>query len=336
MAMKTKIFTLAACVVFFLPAPNARGQTITTEAAGSVGASTDSVEAGGVQLRAFGDLTAGVRYFGELGWAKSSDDDNDGFATAYPYGNRVQVIEAYAERIFQPDQALVSLRGGRYRTPFGISSASDQGYTGFLRPPLIRYEGYASLSSDYLEQGADFVVGVPRLTLETSLGTPGDVGAIVRPSGLDTTVRVQGSYGPFIGGVSYLRHHSIEAPDDPDFRATATGIDFRWMQSGVQVRGEWIKGQPVSDATNNGWYVDTLVHLVAMGPVTAVARVERLVVNDAGDEEASTRQTIGARIRLPAAFSVSVNVVHRGGAQAAEYPQAALDVGVTWSVRPHR
>jgi len=331
-----KIFTIAACVAFLVPAQMAHGQTITTEAAGSVGVSTDDVSAGAVQLRAFGDLTGGVRYFGEAAWAKHSGDENDAFSTAYPYGNRVQMIEAYAERVFQPDKAIVSVRGGRYRTPFGISSASDQGYTGFLRPPLIRYESYASLSNDYLEQGADFVVGVPRLTLETSFGSPGDVGEIERGSGLSTTLRVQGSAGPFIGGVSYIRHHAFEAPEAPDFRATATGIDFRFMQHGVQVRGEWISGQPVDDATNDGWYVDTLIHLVGMGPVTAIARIERLAVVDAGDEETSTRQTIGGRIRLPAGFSLNVNVVHRGGAQAVEYSKGALDVGLTWSIRPHR
>ena len=324
---------VAACGAVLLQTPIARGQSITTEAALSTGYSTDEVGAGATQLRAFGDLKGGVRFFGEAAWAKSSDLDNDAFGAAYPYGNRVQIIEAYAERIFRPNAAIVDIRGGRFRTPFGIYNASDHGYTGFLRPPLVRYAEYASLSNNYLEHGADVAVGVPRLTFEMALGAPADLGDTERGSGLGAVLHVQGSYGPFIGGISYLRHHSYEAPDDPSFRATATGVDFRWMQSGVQVRGEWISGQPVSDATNNGWYVDTLIHRVGMGPVTAVARIERLAVEDEGENEHQGRQTIGARIRLLQELSLNVNVVHRTGEFNAEYRPTALDLGLTWTLR---
>ena len=327
---------LAACVACLLGPQAAHGQSVTAEAAAVTGVSTDDVSAGGVQLRAFGELPGAVRFFGEAAWARASAGDNDAFATAYPYDNRVQIIEAYAERIFQPGKAIAAIRAGRFRTPFGISSASEQGYTGFLRPPLIRYAAYASLSNDYLEQGADVVVGVPRLTFEIGLGAPGDAGPMPRGSGLDTTLRVQGSAGPFIAGVSYLRNHSYESPADPSFRASATGLDIRWMQDGVQVRGEWIIGRPVDDATNNGWYVDASIHRVGMGAVTAVARLERLAVVDAGEAEDSLRQTVGARVRLPRNFSLTVNLVHRSGVGSQEYPAGSLDVGLGWSVRFRR
>ena len=80
------------------------------------------------------------------------------------------MIEAYGERTFQPGRFLVGIRGGRYRTPFGISSGSDHAYNGFLRAPLIRYDDYYALSNNFLEHGADVIVGVPRLTLEVSAG----------------------------------------------------------------------------------------------------------------------------------------------------------------------
>ena len=204
---------------------------------------------------------------------------------------------------------------------------------GFLRPPLVRYADYASLSNDYLEHGADVVVGVPRLTFEMALGAPGDVGDTVRGSGLDTVIRVQGSYGPFIAGASYMRNHSYEPPGDRNFRATAKGIDIRWMQSGVQLRGEWIAGRPVGDATNSGWYVDALVHRVVMGQVTAVARVERLTVDDAGVQSRQGRQTLGARIRVIDPLSVNVNIVRRSGAFNQEYGKTSLDLGLTWTLR---
>ena len=330
----------AACALTLLHSQIAGGQSITTEAALTTGVSTDEVGAGAAQLRAFGELKGGVRFFGELAWAKSSETDNDVFGAAYPYGNRVQVIEAYGERIFQSRGAIVDVRGGRFRTPFGIYNASDHAYTGFLRPPLIRYADFTSstnnttLSNYSLEHGADVVVGVPRLTFETALGAPADVGDKVRGSGLDAVFRVQGTYGPFVAGVSYLRTHSYDEPADPNFRASATGVDVRWMQGGVQVRGEWIGGKPIEGATNNGFYVDTLIHRPAMGPVTVVARVERLAIEseDEEEEESQGRQTVGARIRILDALALNVNVVHRSGEFEAE-SRTALDIGLTWTVR---
>ena len=186
-------------------APIAHAQSITTEAALSAGYSTDDVSAAAAQVRAFGDLPGGIRYFGEAAWANTSDHDSDSFSAAYPYANQVQIIEAYGERMFRHGDALFSVRAGRFRTPFGISSASDHAYTGFLRAPLIRYDGYFALSNNFLEHGVDVVAGVPRLTVEVSLGAPADVGADVRRSGLDAVVRVQGYYGPFIVGVSHIR-----------------------------------------------------------------------------------------------------------------------------------
>ena len=102
------------------------------------------------------------------------------------------MIEAYGERTFQPGSFLVGVRGGRYRTPFGISSGSDHAYNGFLRAPLIRYDNYYALSNNYLEHGADVIVGVPQFTLEVSAGAPSDVGSARRRSGLDTVVRGKG------------------------------------------------------------------------------------------------------------------------------------------------
>ena len=337
-----KTLAIAACLAFLLPVPRALGQSITTEAAVSAGASTDNVKAGAVQLRAFGDLAGGVRYFGEVAWANTSNTDSDFFSSAYPYGNRVQIIEAYGERTFQPGEALVSLRAGRFRPPFGISSASDHAYTGFLRPPFFRYDENPAVSNNFLEHGADLVIGVPHLTLETALGAPADVGTAVRRSGVDEIVRVQGAFGPFIAGVSHMRTSPLQSAEVDQGRADFTGLDLRWMYRGVQVRGEWMTGHPFDGATIKGWYADALIHLVRMGPVTAVARVEQLE-QEGGDEPESTgegaakRQVIGARIRLPGGFSLNVDLMHRmGKVELAESNRFALDVGITWTVRPHK
>ena len=322
------------CAAYALTAATARAQSITTEAAVTAGGSTDSLAAGAVQLRGFGDMPGGVRFFGEASFAQTSDNDNDSFAAAYPYGGRLEVIEAYAERMFRPNKAIVGVRAGRFRTPFGIYNSSDHAYTGFLRPPLIRYDEYSGIPNYFLEHGADFVVGVPALQIETALGAPADVGSGVRRSGLDAIVRVQGYYGPIIAGVSHIRTKSLRSADDS--RSDFTGVDLRWTHGGVQLRGEWMTGRPFEGATTNGWYADAIVHLVAMGPVTAVARVERMGFEEPAENEDETlgRQTIGARVRIAGGFALNVNLVHRTG-ELGDYKPASLDVGVTWSGRYH-
>ena len=339
--MKTAV--LAACVACLVHARIADGQSITAEAAVTAGYSTDD-PAVGAQLRVFGDVKGGIRFFGEIASGKRFESEEgpqrsleDSFGAAYPYTESVQIIEAYAERIFRPRGALLGIRGGRFRTPFGIYSASDHAYSGFLRAPLIRYDGYAALSNNYLEHGADLVGGIPRLTVEAALGRPADVGTVDhrRRSDLDTVVRVQGYYGPFIVGASHIRTSPYQslllAPGRTDF----TGIDLRWMYSGVQLRGEWMTGRPFDGTTTTGWYADVLLHRRRMGPVTAVARVEKLEHTGAGEDPDLDlgRQTVGARVRLTDALSLNVNVAHQRSADGADYRPNVFDVGLTWSVR---
>src|SRR2546430_17572248 len=102
-----RAFALAECVAYLLPTRIAHVQTITTEAVITGGYSTDEVTSAAVQARAVGDLTAGVRVFAEASWASSSDGDNDVFTSAYPYGNRVQIIEADSGRVLRPGHAIV-------------------------------------------------------------------------------------------------------------------------------------------------------------------------------------------------------------------------------------
>jgi hypothetical protein len=328
---------IVVCVACVLQAHLARAQSITTEAAVSSGVSSDAAAVVATQLRAFGEVGPLIRYYAEAAWATSSDADSGAFGAAYPYGNRLQIIEAYAERMFRPLGKLVDVRGGRFRPPFGIYNASDQAYVGFLRGPLIRYDSNFALSNNFLEQGVAVVVGVPALTFETSVGRPGDVGAAIRQPGLDTVVRAQGSAGPFIVGVSHIRTLPDLTGSFIHGRMEFTGFDLRWMRGGVQLRGEWIKGQPFDGTTTTGWYADAIVHRVAMGPVTAVARMEQLDYDTSPPFDLHRRrQTLGARIRIRDGLSAEVNLMHQTG-QSIEYDPVAVDVGVTYSVRtrPH-
>jgi len=293
-----------ACVIH---PREAASQSLTAEAAVTGGYSTDDLAAAAAQLRAFG--------------------------AAYPYGKRLDVIEAYGERLLRPGGAIVDVRGGRFRPPFGISSGSDHAYWGFLRPPAIRYAEFLVVSNTFLEHGVSVLAGVPKLTVEAAVGAPADVGDHGRRGGADALVRVQGYAGRFIAGISYMRTSPIETAAIAPGRATFTGIDARWMSGGVQLRGEWVDGQPFDGATSTGWYADVIVHRTHMGPVTAIARFERLDregLNEAAGEYLS-RETLGARVRVSEGLSLTVNVLHQSGDP--RYRPNALDVAVTWSVR---
>ena len=162
-------------------------QTVAAEATQSVSVSTEDIAGAATQVRVLGEAVPGLRFQVEGAWgARSTDTESDVFGTAYPYEDGFQVIEAYGEYFFATQRWVRSVKGGRYRTPFGIYAASEHAYIGFLRPPLIRYGDYYALSSGYLEHGVDVVVGAPRLSVELSVGTPGDVGEAIRRPGVDS------------------------------------------------------------------------------------------------------------------------------------------------------
>ena len=330
--MNTRAVVLCAAIGAVCGRP-AQCQSVAVEVTQTVGHSTEDVNAAATQLRAFGEAGAGVRFDVETAWAARSVDEGDAFGGAYPYDNRVQVIEAYGERVFTPRRALVATRAGRYRTPFGIYSGSDHGYIGFLRPPLIRYDDYWGLSNNFLEEGVDVVVGTPRLSIEASFGAPADVGSAVRRSGLDTVVRGQAAFGAFIVGVSHINARPYMPERYAPGHLSFTGVDARWMRNGIQVRGEWIWGQPFTGTTTNGGYADLIVHRPRMGPVTAVLRAERLSYDAiAPFAMYAQRYTAGARVRLLNQLAATVELVRQTQALSSDTP-LAVDVGFTLSLR---
>jgi hypothetical protein len=308
---------------------------VTVEADATAGYSSyeaDSVGAASTQIRAFGDLKGGVRFLVEGSWADHNNDGSDAFGAAYPYTGEATLMEAYGERLFRPGRAMIGIKAGRYRTPFGIYSRSDYAYSGLSRAPLIRYEDYFALANTFLEQGAAVVVGIPQLNVETSLSAPSDVGVVRRPSGVDTVTRLQAYYGPVIAGVSYIRTNPYQSPTFAKGRAVFTGVDFRVTGGGVQVWGEWLDGQPFDGTTTTGWHVNGSVHRPVMGPVTAVARIEELDYDTIPRFALhSKRQSAGARIRLVREFTAQVSVVHQSWPN--QHPETAFDAALTYSVR---
>ena len=341
--MRTIIAVLATLAT--LPSvAAAQTQSITTEANLTSGYSSEGdVSAVGAQLRLFGETKSRIRFNVEGIWANRSDDHTDAFGAAYPYGGRLQLSEAYAERMFQHGSAVAGVRLGQYRSPFGISSRSDFAYSGFLRAPLIRYDGYWALSNTFLERGVDVFAGTPRLSVEASLGVPGDIGIAQRRSGVDSVVRVQAYSGPLIVGVSHINSKPSQPNAIAPGRLDFSGIDARWTLDGIQVRGEWMFGHPWSGTKANGWYADAIVHRSFMGPVTAVFRTEGLDFKSptpftwmdmlCHDEWSGLRQTAGARVRLPDGFTAQVDLVRQFDELVELSSRTALDVGLTYSLR---
>ena len=69
------------------------------------------------------------------------------------------------------------------------------------------------------------------------------------------------------------------------------------MMGGVQVRGEWIDGRSFAGTRTYGGYADLIVHRPFMGPVTAVARAEKLDYLAGQRSSFPRRYTAGARVR---------------------------------------
>jgi hypothetical protein len=153
--------TTAVLLALLAAAQIAGAQTITSEADLSAGYSNQEVRTAAAQVRAFGEIASRVQYFVEVALAFESGRETDAFSGAYPYESGARIIEAYGERLVQAGRLVGGVRAGRFRTPFGIYNRGEHAYNGFLRAPLIRYDGCFALSNNYLEHGvAAFLVAI--------------------------------------------------------------------------------------------------------------------------------------------------------------------------------
>jgi hypothetical protein len=325
-----RVARVACAAIAPWPAPGA-AQPLHSDVAVTAGASKEEVRAGSAQARVFGE-TRGLRFYVEGAWGTADGPRSDAFGAAYSYRTRPHLMEAYAEKMFRRDRFLASIRGGRFRTPFGIHTTSDHAYVGFLRAPLIRYPGNFALSNTFLEVGTNVMAGTPWFQAEATIGMPSDEGRQDRRRGLDSVVRVQGYAGALIAGLSHIRTQPYQSKHFAHGRALFTGFDFRWMKSGVQLRGEWLRGRPFDGTRTSGGYVDAFVHLRAMGPVTAVARLETLDYDARKFSRYEKRATMGARVRVAQGLAAHVNLIHHpGGVYTSK--ETVGDVAVTYTVR---
>ena len=331
MAVRALFFASAILIASYAPIA---AQSLTTEVDVTTGYSTQDIEAFATQLRAFGDVGRGWRFYADATWAGSRGPEADAFGAAYPYEGGLRAMELYVEKTALSGRRLTGIRVGRYRTPFGISGRSDHAYNGFLRAPMIRYSEYWALSNNFLETGVDIIAGTPRLHGEVSLGVAQDQDEFARRGGLNKVVRLQGSVGPSIVGASYIRTRPSAARSFARGHAAFTGVDMRWMASGVQLRGEWIEGQPWDGVRTFGGYVDAIIHRPRMGRVTAVARVERLDYLAGRFSSFPRRYTLGARVNVIDHLVTHLNFVRQPTDRTGHPGHTSLDVGLTFTMRP--
>lgn len=340
---------LVVALLLLAAAPVRSQATVAMELDLTGGYSGEDVRAVASQLRVFGEAPAGIAFFGEAAWGDrwsggapilgdlvSGVDPmgTDVFGAAYPYRGRVQLMELYAERYFAPRGALLGVRAGRFRSPFGIYNRSDYGYTGFLRPPLIRYDGYFGVSNNWLEDGAMFTAGVPQLFVEASVSRPHDVGYAVRREGTNASIRAQAYRGQFIVGASYARSNPYLSPRFAVGRQAFAGGDARWSHpSGVQARGEFLKGHSYEGVSTTGWYVDGIVHRPGMGPFTALVRGEWLdYTAPAPRDRFAKRLTLGTRVALPGPVTLQLNYLRQRG-DLPHLKAHSIDFAATYSIR---
>ena len=330
---------VAGVVLLLALAGRAGAQDLGVDVSATAGVSTDDLAAAATQVRLSGDVGR-FTVFAEGAWSASSLDEHqssEAFATAYPYDGPPRLMDAYVERRIGDDRLFASVRGGRFRTPFGIHTASDHAYNGFLRAPLIRYEGYWALTNTLFEHGVNVLAGTSRLQAELSVGRPSDVGDVyTRRPGTDVVMRAQTWWGPFVVGATHMRSAAYDL-DYAEGRLALTGIDVRVMHAGVQVRGEWIYGRPWDGTRTTGGYADVIVHRPFMGPVTLVGRLEHLDY-DTGDpafNDAASGLAVGTRIKLIESLYAQANVTHRPSEPYARNA-TATDVALTYTVRYRR
>lgn len=325
---------LILALVLLSAARPVSAQPVQAEADVTVGASSQGVQAAATQVRAFGELPGRWRFYGDATWAGRRGPHSDAFGAAYPYEPDLRPMELYAEKTLVRGPGLLGTRVGRYRTPFGIYGRSDHAYTGFVRAPMIRYGDYWALSNNYLETGASLIAGTTWLSAEGSVGIATDEDEYSRPGGANTVVRLQSARGSWIAGASYIRTRPSAAWGFARGRAHFTGLDGRWMRGGVQARGEWVVGRPFDGATTRGGYIDVLVHRPAMGPVTAVSRIERLDYLAGPFSRFPRRYTAGAKLRAASWLVAQVNVVHQPRDRTGLGGHSSVDVSLTFTARP--
>ena len=117
----------------------------------------------GTQARALAETASGLRFSIEAAWAARSDTSSDVFGAAYPYANRLQVIEAFAERTFLRMEGCSASGPAAFEPRSASPAEAITTIWDFIAHRSSDTTG--ATRSRTTEHGVDVVAGVPRLSV---------------------------------------------------------------------------------------------------------------------------------------------------------------------------
>ncbi len=221
------------------------------------------------------------------------------------YGNRrygnLLPQQATLEKQWGPQR----LQAGMVRLPFGIYDTRETYASGLIDYPMPRSD-YFFNSVDWGAPGIAFSGGSPTVQLEAAYfnGRSSGLWGNANPVG-GAAFRAQTYVKGVILGVSRWDGFSVtQYNKDTRQNVHVTGLDWRFTQPHLLVRGEFLLGSFGNDHAN-GSYVDVYYHLPKYAKFTLVGRLEYL---KPGQADPTGRQiTLGLRYAATPQWIFSVN-----------------------------
>jgi hypothetical protein len=197
------------------------------------------------------------------------------------------------------------IQAGLIRLPFGIYDYRETYSSGLIQYPLPRSD-YAYDAVDWGVPGVQWTGGISKLQVEAAGVKGKGVGLWGNENNLDGGVIRLQTYAPpnLVLGFSGWQGHQAEYPGAPLSEVNLFGVDWRYTQPYLLLRGEALGGILADDHTK-GAYLDVYYRLPHRERFTLVARGEFL--KPATDQPTARQLTLGGRWNIDADWMLAVN-----------------------------
>lgn len=220
--------------------------------------------------------------------------------------SEVRVIEAYIEG----EKDGFAARAGRVRLPFGIYDHEETYNSGLIYYPMARND-YAFINLDWTAPGVYARWNGGELQIEAAAQEGSAISVWNTDHKMETQVaRVQINPGDWIVGVSHWQGKFAQWPNgNQNVRAKVSGLDIRYSNSKLLVRGEVVSGKFLNPY--RGAYVDLYYRVPGIEKLTLVGRLDYLDIG--GGMEPGKMATIGARYVFSSNLMAAVNFRSHNG-----------------------
>lgn len=245
---------------------------------------------------------ASTRGLGErLAWIQFTDDFTPHFAVTNTY-LLMPSRDLLDETFVKYTNGVTQVRGGRFRSGFGISDWSDFYYNAIISMPLVRFnrlQPYLGLTR--FDTGLDVRSIAGPIEYQVGLIDVGSTSWQWAPKNTTYGVaRLQTHFGALIVGSSVLGRIAGSGSDDD---TEAYGLDFRWTADHLQLRGELVRLHS-DDGWSGGYYVDAFFRPPGLYRTQVGFRTQAVnSLNGAVSQE----QTIGVRQIVTPNLSATLN-----------------------------